>query len=71
MGKAMATNLVTAHDLTVHDIREEPLRTLHELGAKIARSPKEVAEQSEITQIAVVDDSHGSKDTTRNFIESI
>jgi 3-hydroxyisobutyrate dehydrogenase len=58
IGKAMATNIVTAgHDLTAYDLDQEPLKLLRELGARIGRSPKEVAECSEIVEIAVVDDS--------------
>ena len=58
IGKAMATNIVRAgFDLMVYDLREEPLKSLSELGATIARSPKEVGEHSEIIEIAVVDDS--------------
>jgi 3-hydroxyisobutyrate dehydrogenase-like beta-hydroxyacid dehydrogenase len=57
MGKAMAANLVATHDLMIYDIRKEPLRSLHESGAKIARFPRQVAQHSEVTEIAVVDDS--------------
>ncbi|MGH8546249.1 MAG: NAD(P)-dependent oxidoreductase [Gammaproteobacteria bacterium] len=58
IGKPMAANIVRAgYDLMVYDIREEPLKSLSELGAKIARSPKECAENSEIIEVAVVDDS--------------
>ena len=58
IGKPMAVNIVRAgFDLTVYDLRDEPLRSLKELGATIAGSPKEVGEHSEIIEIAVVDDS--------------
>jgi 3-hydroxyisobutyrate dehydrogenase len=58
IGKPMAANIARAgFDLIVYDLREDPLRSLRELGATIATSPKEVAEQSEIIEIAVVDDS--------------
>jgi 3-hydroxyisobutyrate dehydrogenase-like beta-hydroxyacid dehydrogenase len=57
MGRAMATNAIKAgYELVCYDVREEPLSALCKLGAQIARSPKEVAEHSEVTEIAVVDD---------------
>jgi 3-hydroxyisobutyrate dehydrogenase-like beta-hydroxyacid dehydrogenase len=57
MGRAMATNVIKAgYELVSYDVREEPLSALGKLGARIARSPKEVAEHSEVTEIAVVDD---------------
>ena len=57
MGKAMATNVVNAgFDLMVYDLREEPLKELAGLGAKIAKSPKEIGRHSEVIEIAVVDD---------------
>ncbi len=57
MGKAMATNVVNAgFDLMVYDLREEPLKELAGLGAKIAQSPKEIGRHSEVIEIAVVDD---------------
>lgn len=57
MGKAMAENIVKAgFELTVCDLREEPCKHLAALGAKVAASPREVASQSDIIEIAVVDD---------------
>jgi len=57
MGKAMATNVANAgFDLMVYDLREEPLKELAGLGAKIARSPKEIGQHAEVVEIAVVDD---------------
>ncbi len=57
MGRPMAINVVKAGlDLVVYDVREEPLRELARLGAKIAHSPCEIAERAEIIEIAVVDD---------------
>jgi 3-hydroxyisobutyrate dehydrogenase-like beta-hydroxyacid dehydrogenase len=57
MGKALSTNLARAgFDLMVYDVREEPLKELAALGAKIARSAKEVGEFAEIVEVAVVDD---------------
>jgi 3-hydroxyisobutyrate dehydrogenase len=54
----MAANIARAgFDLMVYDLRDEPLKSLKELGATIAGSPKEVGEHSEIIEIAVVDDS--------------
>ena len=49
MGKPMAKNLVKAgYDLTVFDIKEEPVQELVGLGAKAAGSPAEVGETCEI-----------------------
>src|SRR4051794_27475888 len=49
MGKPMALNLMKAgHMLTVNDINEAAVEALAEAGAKVARTPKEVAENSEI-----------------------
>ncbi len=57
MGKAMAVNLVKAgFDLTVFDIRSEPLSELAKLGASAARSVAEVAANSDIIQLVVVND---------------
>ncbi|MBI3303133.1 MAG: NAD(P)-dependent oxidoreductase [Deltaproteobacteria bacterium] len=57
MGEPMATNLVKAgFDLTVYDIRPEPLRTLEKLGAKVARSTQEVGERCNIIETIVVND---------------
>ena len=57
MGKPMALNVLNAGvDLTVYDLRDEPVRELVQLGAKSARSPKELAENSDLVQIVVVDD---------------
>jgi len=57
MGKAMATNVANAgFDLMVYDVREEPLKELEGLGARIARSPKEIGQHAEVVEIAVVDD---------------
>jgi len=57
MGKPMAMNIATAGlDLMVYDVREEPVRDLAQLGAKVARSAKEVAEHAELVEIAVLDD---------------
>ncbi len=57
MGKAMAVNVVKGgFDLMVYDVREEPMKELADSGAKIARSPKEIGQHSEVVEIAVVDD---------------
>jgi 3-hydroxyisobutyrate dehydrogenase-like beta-hydroxyacid dehydrogenase len=57
MGKPMAIHVANAgFDLMVYDVREEPLRELSRLGAKIARSAKEAAEHGELVEIAVLDD---------------
>ena len=57
MGKPMATNLVRAgFDLTVYDIRPEPVQELEKLGARAAGSTQEVGEQCDIIETIVVDD---------------
>jgi len=57
MGKALSVNLARAgFPLMVYDVREEPLKELAALGAKVARSAKEVGEFAEIVEVAVVDD---------------
>ena len=48
IGKPMAINLATAgFDLTVYDLRAEPMRELTALGAKAARSSDEVGSHGE------------------------
>ena len=57
MGKPMALNVLNAgFDLTVYDLSDEPIRQLVQLGAKKAHSPKQLAENSDLVQIVVVDD---------------
>lgn len=54
MGFPFAENIVRAgFDLTVCDLREEPVEELTGLGAKAARSPKAVAQYADIIDIAV------------------
>ena len=49
MGTPMSTNLLKAgHELVVYDIREEAMEEPVRLGAKAARSPKEVAQTSDV-----------------------
>ena len=49
MGKPMATNVLKAgFELTVHDIRPEPVAELVAAGAREGRSPREVARASEV-----------------------
>jgi 3-hydroxyisobutyrate dehydrogenase-like beta-hydroxyacid dehydrogenase len=57
MGKPMAANLIAAgFEVMVFDLREEPLRELAGLGATPAASLQDLAENTEITALAVVDD---------------
>lgn len=57
MGEHMATNLAKAgFDLTVHDVRPEPMRALEKVGAKLARSAQEVGERCDIVETIVVND---------------
>lgn len=57
-GKPMAVNLArdSRFDLTVYDLRTEPMNELAAVGAKVAASPREVAANSEIIEIIVVND---------------
>jgi len=57
IGKPMAINVAKAgFDLMVYDLREEPLKELTALGAKVARSAQEVGAHGEIIELVVVDD---------------
>jgi 2-hydroxy-3-oxopropionate reductase len=57
MGKPIAMNLATSgFDLMVYDVRDEPLKQLAILGAKIGKNPKEVGKHGEIIAINVVDE---------------
>ena len=57
IGKPMAINIAGAgFDLMVYDTREESLAELSRLGAKIARSAKEIGAHAEIIEIVVVND---------------
>jgi len=49
MGKGMAKNLLAkGFDLTVYDIRQEPVDELKQLGARQAQNPKELAAATEV-----------------------
>jgi len=57
MGRPFATNIAAAgFDLTVHDVRPEPVAELVALGARAASSAREVAQQAAIVDIAVRDE---------------
>ena len=65
MGKPMATNIARdGFELTVCDLREEPCKELATLGARVAATPREVAENSDIVAIAVVDDAQAERVVT-------
>ena len=50
MGGGMAANIQRAgHPMVIYDLREETARPLLEGGARLANSPSEVAELSDIT----------------------
>jgi 3-hydroxyisobutyrate dehydrogenase-like beta-hydroxyacid dehydrogenase len=62
MGKPMASNIARAgFELTVCDLREEPCKALAALGARVVASAREVAEKSDIIEIAVVDDAQAEE----------
>jgi 3-hydroxyisobutyrate dehydrogenase-like beta-hydroxyacid dehydrogenase len=57
IGKPMAINVAKAgFDLMVYDLREDPLKELAALGAKVARSAQEIGAHGEIIELVVVDD---------------
>lgn len=57
MGQPMAVNIVKAgFDLTVYDVRPQPLHELEKLGAQVAGSPQAVGEYCDIIQTIVVND---------------
>lgn len=57
IGKPMAVNVLEAgYDLTVYDLRKEPMSELASVGARAAESPGEIAEKADLIEIAVVDD---------------
>jgi 3-hydroxyisobutyrate dehydrogenase-like beta-hydroxyacid dehydrogenase len=59
LGKPLASHLAPkGFETTVYDIAEEPVRELVEGGAKQARSPREVAERSDVIGICVPEDHH-------------
>jgi len=54
MGTPMSTNLLEAgHELMVYDIRGEAMEEPVRLGAKAARSPKEVAQASDVVMTSL------------------
>jgi 3-hydroxyisobutyrate dehydrogenase-like beta-hydroxyacid dehydrogenase len=62
MGKPMASNIARAgFELTVCDLREEPCKALAALDARVVASAREVAEKSDIIEIAVVDDAQAEE----------
>ncbi len=63
LGKAVATRLlITGHKVTVYNRTEEKTKSLEKIGAQVAKSPKQVAERSDIV-ITIVKDA--------NAVESI
>lgn len=57
MGKPIASNVLNGgYELAVYDVRDAAAGELTRLGAKAATSPRGVAEEAEIVELAVVDD---------------
>ena len=57
IGKPMAINVARAgHDLMVFDLRPEPVAELAGLGAKVARSPRDIGRHADIIALVVMDD---------------
>lgn len=55
MGMGMAKNILQKGlELTVYDIRKEPLKELAQLGAQIAKFPRKVGERSDVVFIMVL-----------------
>lgn len=55
MGTGMSKNILNAgHELTVYDVRTEPLEVLSRLGAHAAATPKEVGEYADFVFIMVL-----------------
>jgi 3-hydroxyisobutyrate dehydrogenase-like beta-hydroxyacid dehydrogenase len=55
MGKAIATNILKAgFPLTVYDIKKEPLAEMEKLGAKVAKSAKEVGQECDTVVVMVL-----------------
>ena len=56
MGKAMATNIARAgFPLTVFDVLKEPLAVMEKLGARVAKSARELGEESDTVVVMVRD----------------
>lgn len=56
-GEPMATRVAVAgFDLTVFDLRDEPMTRLEQCGARLGESVQSLAQSCDIIQIAVVDD---------------
>lgn len=57
IGMPIAVNVLKGgFDLMVYDINEAPLREIAALGARIADSPKAVAEHAEVVEVSVPED---------------
>lgn len=56
-GKPLATNIASAgFDLTVYDVRAEPMTELATLGAKTAKSPRDVGAACDLILVCVLND---------------
>ncbi|MBC2715565.1 MAG: NAD(P)-dependent oxidoreductase [Desulfobacteraceae bacterium] len=59
MGKGMAFNLLNAgFEMSVYDLNPEILKTFEQAGAKIANSPKEVAQVSDVVMTMLPEPQH-------------
>ncbi len=57
MGSRMAANLLQAgHELTVWNLKPEPMKPLVAAGAKAASTPREAAEGNEFVMVMVTND---------------
>lgn len=56
-GKPLAANIASAgFDLTVYDVRAEPMKDLATLGAKTATSPRDIGAGCEVILVCVLND---------------
>lgn len=57
IGKPMAVQLAKkGFDLMVYDLRPEPVRELAALGAKVAKSPRDIGAHAELIELVVMND---------------
>lgn len=57
IGWPIAENVLKAgFQLTIYDVDERPLRALEQGGAKVARSPRELAARADVVELSVVND---------------
>ena len=58
IGSRMAKNLLKKYSVTVFDVRQEPMDELVKLGAKSAKSPKELGREVDVALVVVLNMQH-------------